>query len=184
MEATKPNHVHGAACSKGHGTLRYRSGGECVECRRVREKAGRQLQNIRSARWRAKNPDREHQRYRRWETENPEKVAIVRGRRAKREREAEGVFTDADAAALHDRQKGLCRFFEVCGNRLGEVYARDHIAPLIKGGSHWPANRQLLCLTCNSRKGFKDQDAFLAEIGLASCCALAPFSTVGQFPRP
>ena len=40
----------------------------------------------------------------------------------------------------------------VCG---AEAEAIDHVIPLARGGSHWPANLRPICGSCNSRKGAK-----------------------------
>ena len=37
--------------------------------------------------------------------------------------------------------------------------------PLSKGGAHHPSNAQILCRTCNRRKGAKDPIAWSQEIG-------------------
>ena len=52
---------------------------------------------------------------------------------------------------LHDKQKGKCMY---CGVKLrkgdGQV---DHKMPFSRGGKETPANMQLLCGPCNTRKG-------------------------------
>jgi 5-methylcytosine-specific restriction endonuclease McrA len=59
-------------------------------------------------------------------------------------------------------QKYKCAY---CAKKLGTAYDVDHIVPLSKGGSNWPANLQLTCGTCNNRKHAKDALAFARELG-------------------
>lgn len=189
MSDIQPNQYHGRPCRHGHGTLRYRikgGNGPCVVCARMNWAADRDLkrQRERSAQWRARNPDREHDRYRRWAAQNRQHLNARDKKRKLLIKSLPGIFSDADEKAMFDRQGGLCRFFTVCQNELGDNYHRDHIVPMSKGGTHWPFNRQLLCPTCNARKGTKDQDEFLAEIGLTPERALERFSAARHFPRP
>ncbi|MDE2801491.1 MAG: HNH endonuclease signature motif containing protein [Chloroflexota bacterium] len=52
---------------------------------------------------------------------------------------------------LHPKQGGKCMY---CGHKLrlgdGQV---DHKMPFSRGGKETPANMQLLCAPCNTRKG-------------------------------
>lgn len=42
-----------------------------------------------------------------------------------------------------------------CGS--GQDLTRDHIIPLVKGGTNDPSNIRIVCRSCNSRKGAKVQ---------------------------
>jgi len=42
----------------------------------------------------------------------------------------------------------------ICG---APAEATDHVMPLARGGSHWPANLRPICTSCNSRKGARPQ---------------------------
>jgi 5-methylcytosine-specific restriction endonuclease McrA len=60
-----------------------------------------------------------------------------------------------------DSQNGLCK---TCGCDISEKYSIDHIVSLSKGGAHSIYNIQLLCVTCNRRKGKRSQEEFLKYI--------------------
>jgi 5-methylcytosine-specific restriction endonuclease McrA len=49
--------------------------------------------------------------------------------------------------------------FALWGNRCwmcgAAASAGDHVKPLCKGGSNWPANIRPACISCNARKGRK-----------------------------
>ena len=83
--------------------------------------------------------------------------SFVRNRRA-RLRGAVGCHSGQDIQRLLWFQSGLCQY---CGQRL-ERYTVDHLVPLIHGGSNWPSNLCLACLSCNSRKGSKTAVEFFS----------------------
>lgn len=66
---------------------------------------------------------------------------------------AGGRFTAAQVADIHRRQRGCCAN---CGNKLGNDFHRDHRVPLARCGSNDASNIDLLCPTCNVKKGAKD----------------------------
>jgi 5-methylcytosine-specific restriction endonuclease McrA len=76
-------------------------------------------------------------------------------RRVEREKNASGTFTKENEAELLVAQCGKCAG---CHSLLMGKYHVDHIVPLVHGGSHWPENRQILCVTCNHRKGTRMPD--------------------------
>lgn len=52
---------------------------------------------------------------------------------------------------LHREQKGKCMY---CGRKPGiDLMDIDHKNPIAKGGSNAKRNLQLLCRSCNTRKG-------------------------------
>ena len=92
-----------------------------------------------------------------WKKKNPEKVAHNNFLRGKRLREAEGSFTLGEWELLKKQYGYLC---PDCGRKepFNQHYiwlTRDHIIPLIKGGSNYIENIQPLCFECNSRKNTK-----------------------------
>jgi hypothetical protein len=84
-----------------------------------------------------------------------------RKRRA-RTRGASGSHTLAEIRALLAAQKGRCVY---CHVDMGQRYTRDHIVPLISGGSDDISNIQLVCRTCNCKKGRRDPIDFANLIG-------------------
>lgn len=99
----------------------------------------------------------------RWRQENMGHVlANVRTYRA-RKRGAEGIHTAQDIARLYREQRGRCVY---CKKKLPKAYHIDHVVPLVKGGSNWPSNLQLLCPPCNLRKGTKLPIEFARQHGL------------------
>jgi len=77
-------------------------------------------------------------------------------------RDAEGAHTPCELTALYADQNGKCAN-PVCGTNLADGYHVDHIVALVNGGTNWIENIQLLCPTCNLRKGRKDYAQFVIE---------------------
>jgi len=93
---------------------------------------------------------------------NPEAMrAIYRNRRA-RKRNAEGKHTAKEILNLLSHQRGKCA---ACGVSIRKAYHADHIMPLVKGGSNWISNIQLLCPHCNLCKHAKDPIDWAQENG-------------------
>jgi 5-methylcytosine-specific restriction endonuclease McrA len=109
-------------------------------------------------RWRERYPEKVQQ----WRKENPEASRAIKQRRRAREREAEGSFTADELKALIKKQAGKCIY---CSVALGKGYHADHIIPLMRGGSNWISNIQLLCRSCNSKKWAIDPIVFAKRRG-------------------
>ena len=62
-------------------------------------------------------------------------------------------FSDKIKRLIYERQKGICK---ICGKHcdIKEMEA-DHITPWIEGGRTIESNCQLLCKSCNRKKGSK-----------------------------
>ena len=86
-----------------------------------------------------------------WGRNNPEALRVSRVRRQARRRarlaKADGVFTKEQFEARWNLYGGSCW---MCGGRADSM---DHVIPLARGGSNWPANLRPACRSCNSRKG-------------------------------
>lgn len=100
-----------------------------------------------------------------WRRANPDRVRVYRHARRARMQNAGGAFTAEDVARIRSAQRHRCAY---CREKLsmekGQQHA-DHIVPLVKGGSNLPANIQVLCPTCNCRKGASDPNDFARSIG-------------------
>lgn len=84
-----------------------------------------------------------------WRAAHPERVRYWnRITRAKR-KEAEGTHSQKDIEYHWRQQGGECIY---CSVSLEESYHVDHIIPLVRGGTNYVGNLQLLCPTCNMRK--------------------------------
>ena len=88
-------------------------------------------------------------RKKRWYKRNPGKVLEYNNNRRALKLRAKGTAT---AKQVQDRWEFYGNVCYLCG-KLAE--AIDHIIPLSKGGSNWPANLRPICKLCNSTKGSK-----------------------------
>ena len=62
---------------------------------------------------------------------------------------------------LYGQQEGRCAGCQIHFPFVN--FTIDHIVPQSKGGTDHPANLQLLCNACNSKKGTMDQAVFIAR---------------------
>lgn len=107
------------------------------------------------------NRDHINARYRRQYRENREPFVRRAERRYERSKQVGGVFTATDLRELWARQDGLCAN-DVCRADLGVTgFHNDHKTPVVRGGSHNPENRQLLCPRCNHKKGTKTNEEWV-----------------------
>lgn len=163
----------GLPCCRGHICKRFASTRMCLECNRENAKV-----------WRAEHPDKKRElarkwydlnfkrlrerardRYletidkrregaRRWAAENPELVAFYSSNRRAKLRGSVGCYTLEEIAELLKKQKFKCANSN-CRVCIRHKNHKDHIMPLILGGSNAIQNIQLLCPTCNLKKGGK-----------------------------
>lgn len=83
--------------------------------------------------------------------------------RRARFKNAEGYFSKSDIDLMVLVQNNICVYCPADFEDTG--YHIDHIIPLIKSGTNWPDNLQLLCPTCNLRKSGKSPEQYEKEIG-------------------
>lgn len=98
------------------------------------------------AAYREANRDRIREYMRDYCAEHPEVRAEHSGRRRARLWDAPGDATAAQIAARIEYYGGRCW---MCGAPWEHI---DHVKPLSKGGSNWPANLRPACAPCNLRK--------------------------------
>ena len=105
---------------------------------------------------------------RQWAASNKEKVRQKTRIQQARRRSAKGKFSKEDISAILKSQKSKCAYFQFCGTKFScdGGYEIDHILAVSKGGTSDPNNIQLLCPTCNRRKGAKDAVMFSRSNGL------------------
>jgi 5-methylcytosine-specific restriction endonuclease McrA len=130
----------------------------CAEYR----KYNRQAVMAKTAEWRKLNPERVKLLRRSWRKKNPEAKRVSEATRRARKRKAGGRHTVSDIKALMAQQHGQCA---ICRLFL-ETYHVDHVMPLALGGDNSKENIQLLCPTCNDKKGAMHPQDFLRKLGL------------------
>ena len=128
------------------------------------------------ARWDAyyaANRDRILAKYAEWRAKNPHRVKEIQaaqyqqlkaaGLRRFERRGSSGRYMPQQIKELYEKQRGKCA---VCRTELGSKYHRDHIIPVVRGGSDDIGNIQLLCMPCNKHKFTKDPIEYMQSRGL------------------
>jgi 5-methylcytosine-specific restriction endonuclease McrA len=90
-----------------------------------------------------------------------ESTRAINQRRRALKAAAPGTLTADDIAAVSAAQGHRCAW---CS--LKRKLTVDHITPLFRGGHHTKSNIQMLCRSCNSKKGHADPIAFAQREGL------------------
>lgn len=112
--------------------------------------------------WRRRNPESARRSVSAWRTKNPWFGRAKSARREARKRGNGGTLTAADIKRQIERQGYRCAG---CGADLRLVGSHtDHVVALANGGPNDATNIQMLCPTCNVRKGVMCQLAFLKLI--------------------
>lgn len=135
------------------------------EAKRAWYERNKEIQIHRRQEQRRLNPEQFRERYRRQYAENPLPFIIRQKRRSERDKQVGGTFTDLDKCALFQIQRGLCANPFCEGDLSVTGFHADHKTPVARGGSHDPVNRQLLCPTCNHRKGTMTNEEWLSFQG-------------------
>ena len=96
--------------------------------------------------WRAKNPEVHKATQRRYMQRHPEKNLQWLSNRRARKLAAPGYATAEQIIARVEYYGRRCY---MCG---GPYEHLDHVIPIARGGSNWPANLRPSCAPCNMRK--------------------------------
>lgn len=175
----------GSPCKRGHNGVRYMNGGACVECMRKQNaayraghaethrqavkdwKAAHREEHLAALQlWRSKHGAETRQHSKNWRKRNPEANRAKARRYAERKAGADGACSDIQLQARIDLYGGLC-WVPGCG----KVYeAIDHVIPLAKGGSAWPANLRPICKRHNSSKKDRAPREFVHRIEMKAGC--------------
>ena len=115
-----------------------------------------------TADWHRRHPEKVKAAARKFYLANKHKANEVWHRRRARLLSAQGVVSKGIRQKLMILQKGRCAN---CGCCVSIKSHLDHVVPLVLGGRHEDLNLQLLCVTCNLKKGGKDPLKFRQEQG-------------------
>lgn len=110
-----------------------------------------------------KNIERVRAKNRRWRRDNPDKSAACDRNKNARRKAAEGSHTAADVAEIMKLQKSRCAYCKC--NLRGKKRHVDHIHAIVKGGSNYRRNIQILCEFCNLSKHARDPIEFAQSLG-------------------
>ena len=94
------------------------------------------------------------ERMRQWKRENPDACRASCARRYARKVSAPGTCSTEQWEARRAVFGGRC-WLRLPGC-TGEGTEIDHVIPVARGGTNWPANLRPICVHCNRRKGTKD----------------------------
>lgn len=130
--------------------IAYFKNKKTAQIRSKRNYAARREKRLkRSREWYENNREQRLLKSREWAKNNPEKqkhrVMTYRARRLG----ARGHSSAAQMEARISLYGGLCAY---C---LGPASTIDHVIPLSRGGTNWPANLRPACKSCNSKKHIK-----------------------------
>ena len=95
----------------------------------------------------------------RYYRKNPDKV---RGFGSRKRRKGLSPLPDGTVNKILRLQNGRCA---ICRTSVGSTYHLDHIMPLALKGKHVASNIQILCPSCNSKKGANDPIDYMQKIG-------------------
>ena len=134
-----------------------RNPGKALTRNRAWRAANREASNGHSQKWRLANNDRRKISKKAWALANRARVRLYGQERRAREKGASGTTTPAQLEAR------IAFYGDRCWVCHGPFEAVDHVIPLARGGSNWPANLRPICRSCNSSKCAKHPKAFLQQ---------------------
>lgn len=133
-----------------------------LRVQRERRAKNPEIYRERVGKWVKANLERMAELNRRWKAENRDRVCAYSQKRRSLKAQADGRVTAEDLSRIMLMQGSRCA---ACMVSIAEKYHADHIVPLAGGGSNHPWNIQLLCPTCNLRKGAKVPEEFMQSLG-------------------
>lgn len=172
LRKDEPIHYIGEPCKNCGNTLRYSKERKCVICKKKRslryyydnwkESVEKRKQYQQDHKEEKAEYDKQYRKDRKeniketldhWHKKNPGKRYLYTINRRARKKGAEGSHTIQEWLNLCVKYNNRC-----LRCKKERVLTRDHIVPLIKGGTNFITNIQPLCRSCNASKGTKTID--------------------------
>lgn len=164
-DAGEACHQHCRIEQAGHGVSRYNKHGcRCDICREASSAAVKSwtqehnywsrpdvVSRRRARRGTPEARNKEHQRWRRYYSENRDEIITASNAKSARRKGAPTVPFTRDQLEARLSMFGGCW---MCGADLGKFHI-DHVKPLARGGWHCLSNLRPACPTCNISKGAK-----------------------------
>jgi 5-methylcytosine-specific restriction endonuclease McrA len=122
---------------------------ECLESAKAWQTAHPDKVIAAKTKWRLSNVEKQRAATNRWQKEHRLENNVKAGRHRARKFGAVGFHTPEQLAARISYYGNRCAY---CGAAYESV---DHVIPLARGGSNWPANLRPACGFCNSSKADK-----------------------------
>ena len=113
-----------------------------------------------AAKYRLANPEKKKVHDAKYQRQHPELSRIKKQNRRAQKRANGGRLSRGLAQRLFKLQEGKCVYCKVELNH----YHLDHVMPIKLGGANEDGNIQLLCPTCNYKKGAKHPLDFVKEL--------------------
>jgi 5-methylcytosine-specific restriction endonuclease McrA len=156
----------GKECKRGHVSQRIVSGRKCAKCAEEDDLKVREKRLNYFSEYQKRNPEkakaacakynetnrqkrREQDRVRKQNPETKAKRAAYERARRQNKRAGGGDIKKSDIDFLFSSQRGACAS---CFVKLDKFHV-DHIMPIYLGGNSDILNLQILCPTCNMKKG-------------------------------
>lgn len=96
--------------------------------------------------WRRRNVEHIAELARKYKEEHPEQRRAAHSRRRSRKKNANGATSKEQFKSRIEMFGGMCTYCD------SEYEHMDHVIPLSKGGTNWPANLRPACAKCNTSK--------------------------------
>lgn len=138
--------------------LEYRGTNHAELLQFDRDRSKTEERKAQNRKCKAKNPEQNRARVKKWEMDNPER-ALTNHRHCLEHRRAKMrkvPFEKIDRKLVYLKDDGICG---ICGNPLEmSDLTLDHIIPISKGGGHVYANVHSAHRICNIRRGTRPPD--------------------------